>query len=67
MRIDLVNPTGDLKSKLSELALIDTGAALTTIPERIARRLELRTISKKKVRTAAEFPSPRPIICLRRD
>ncbi len=53
IRVTLSNPVLAGKGKVVEKALIDTGATFTTIPQPIARRLGLKSIGKRQVKTAA--------------
>ncbi len=53
VNIRLANPQFGLRDKLTDKALVDTGATFTTIPEAVARKLRLKSIGKRKVSTAA--------------
>ncbi len=54
VNIRLANPVLGLKDKLSDKALVDTGATFTTIPETTARKLRLKTLGKRRVLTATK-------------
>ncbi len=53
IRVSLSNPLLAGKGKVVEKALVDTGATFTTIPQPIARKLGLKSIGKRQVKTAA--------------
>ncbi len=52
--IRLANPVLGLKDKLTEKALVDTGATFTTIPASTAKKLRLKILGKRRVSTAAK-------------
>ncbi len=52
--ISLANPLLGLKDKLTEKALVGTGATFTTIPASTARKLRLKSLGKRRVSTAAK-------------
>ncbi len=52
--IRLANPVLSLKNKLTEKALVDTGATFTTIPSSTAKKLRLKSLGKRRVSTAAK-------------
>ncbi len=52
VNVRLANPVRGLKDKIVEKALVDTGATFTTVPERTARRLGLKSLGKRRVSTA---------------
>lgn len=54
VNVRLANPDRGLREKLSDKALVDTGATFTTIPAATARRLRLKSIGKRRVSTAAK-------------
>jgi aspartyl protease family protein len=54
VNIRLANPVLGLRDKLSDTALVDSGAKFTTIPEATARKLRLKSIGKRKVSTASK-------------
>lgn len=51
--VSLSNPILAGRGKIVEKALVDTGATFTTIPQPIARKLGLKSIGKRQVKTAA--------------
>ncbi len=54
VNIRLANPVLGLRDKISDKALVDTGATFTTIPQATARKLRLKSIGKRRVSTAAK-------------
>jgi aspartyl protease family protein len=53
VKVSLSNPVLAGKGKVVEKAPVDTGATFTTVPEPIARKLGLKSIGKRRVKTAA--------------
>ncbi len=53
IRVSLSNPVLAGKGKVVEKALVDTGATFTTILQPVARKLGLKSIGKRRVKTAA--------------
>ncbi len=53
IRVSLSNPVLAGKGKVVGKAFVDTGATFTTIPLPIARKLGLKSIGKRRVKTAA--------------
>ncbi len=52
VKVSLSNPLQSAKGRVVEKALVDTGATFTTIPKPIARKLGLKSIGKRLVKTA---------------
>ena len=55
IQLKLGNPVDPTRKPLERAALVDTGATFTTIPRSISEELGLKTIGKRRVRTATEF------------
>lgn len=52
VRVKLANPVSRSKDTVVDKALVDTGATFTTIPQAIATKLGLKSLGKRRVRTA---------------
>src|SRR2546425_5464392 len=49
VKVSLSNPIREGGTEVVEKALMDTGATFTTIPRKIARKLKLKSIGKRRV------------------
>ncbi len=53
VKVSLSNPLLSGRGKVVEKALVDTGATFTTIPQPIARKLGLKSIGRRRVKTTS--------------
>jgi clan AA aspartic protease len=57
VKLRLANPIDPNRSSIETTALVDTGAAFTTVPKELSDKLGLRPTGTRKVRTATQFES----------
>lgn len=65
-RIEIANAKDPANKALAVRSLVDTGALLLCVPERVARRLDLEELERREIRTAdgklQEVPYVGPVL-----